>query len=346
LSSIQLIKLSNAAKWKAAVVPPDPSAGKPAASAERPVFQGKFGRLDRLRHLGYPTAMRYVEPLYRPPSEANSYILQATIGCSWNKCVYCDMYRSKQFRVRELSESLDDLREAGRRAGHVVDKVFVADGDALVLDMDHWRPILSTARDCFPRLRQVSCYATAGNILDKTAEQLTELRASGLNMLYIGPESGDDRTLKRIVKGATFEDHVEAAKKAHEAGMKISVIALLGVGGTERSQEHAETTADLVTAMDPEYFAALTTSVIPDTPLMRMKDKGFFELPGVTRMLEELRIIVDRARPTDALFRTNHASNHLALGGRLPRDREAICAAIDGALGGRVPLRPEWARGL
>jgi hypothetical protein len=128
--------------------------------------------------------------------------------------------------------------------------------------------------------------------------------------------------------------------------MKISVIALLGVGGVERSQQHAEATADLVTAMDPEYFAALTTSIVPGTPLMRMKDKGFFELPDVMRMLEELRIIVDRARPSGAVFRTNHASNHLALGGKLPDDREAICAAIDGALSGQVRLRPEWMRGL
>ncbi len=290
--------------------------------------------------------MRYVEPLYRPPSEANSYILQATIGCSHNKCVYCDMYRSKEFRVRDLGESLEDLREASRRAGHAVDKIFVADGDALVLEMHHWRVILETARVGFARLRQVSCYATATNVLEKTPEQLAELRELGLNMLYIGPESGDDPTLKRIVKGADFAAHVEAAEKAHAAGMKISVIALLGVGGTERSQEHAEATADLVTAMDPEYFAALTTSVVPGTPLVRMQKKGFFHLPSVTRMLEELRIIVDRARPSGAVFRTNHASNHLALGGRLPDDREAICAAIDGALSGEVALRPEWMRGL
>jgi radical SAM superfamily enzyme YgiQ (UPF0313 family) len=290
--------------------------------------------------------MRYVEPLYRPPSEANSYILQATIGCSWNKCVYCDMYRDKSFRVRELSESLEDLREAGRRAGHVVDKVFVADGDALILSMDHWRSILQTAREVFPRLRQVSCYAMAKNVLDKTEDELAELAALGLDLLYVGPESGDDRTLKRIAKGSSFDDHVRAAEKAHAAGMRISVIALLGVGGTERSQEHAEATAKLVTAMDPEYFAALTTSVVPGTPLVRMRDKGLFHLPGVERMLEELRIMVDGARPSDAVFRTNHASNYLPLGGRLPRDREAICRAIDAALDGRIPLRPDWARGL
>jgi radical SAM superfamily enzyme YgiQ (UPF0313 family) len=290
--------------------------------------------------------MRYEGQIYRPPSEAHSYILQATIGCSWNKCVYCDMYREKDFRVRELSETLADLRKAAEVTRRGIDKVFVADGDALVLDMDHWRNILDTARSELPHLSRVSCYAMAENILDKTPDELRELRERGLSLLYIGPESGDDPTLKRIAKGSTYAAHVEAAHKAHEAGMRISVIALLGIGGTERSQEHAERTAALVTEMNPEYFSALTTSVVPNTPLVKLRDKGFWHLPNVTRMLEELRIIVDQARPTNAMFRTNHASNYLPLAGQLPRDRERIVAAIDAALAGKIQLRPDWARGL
>jgi radical SAM superfamily enzyme YgiQ (UPF0313 family) len=284
--------------------------------------------------------------LNRPPSEANSYNVQATIGCSWNKCAYCDMYRQKQFRVRALSETLEDVAQAGRVGGDVIDKVFVADGDALVLSMDHWRALLAAIAAHLPRARQVSCYAMASNILGKTPDELRELRERGLSLLYVGPESGDDLVLKRIVKGSTFAEHVEAAHKARAAQMQICVIALLGVGGTARSDEHAHATAKLVTEMDPRYFAALTTSVVPETPLARMQDKGFFELPSVGQMLGELRIIVDEARPTDALFRTNHASNHLPLGGRLPRDRQAICAAIDAALAGRIRLRPDWQRGL
>lgn len=290
--------------------------------------------------------MRYEGQIYRPPSEAESYILQATIGCSWNKCVYCDMYREKQFRVRELSETLVDLRKAAQVTGRRIDKIFVADGDALVLDMDHWRSILDCARSELPYLSRVSCYATADNILNKSAEELRELRERGLSLLYIGPESGDDKTLKRIAKGSTFDDHVTAAHKAHAAGMRISVIALLGIGGTERSQEHAERTAALVTEMNPEYFSALTTSVVPNTPLVKLRDKGFWQLPSVTRMLEELRTIVDLARPTNAMFRTNHASNYLPLAGQLPRDSQRIVAAIDAALAGKIPLRPDWARGL
>lgn len=253
--------------------------------------------------------MRYEGMVFRPPSEANSYILQATIGCSWNKCTYCIMYRYKQYRIRDLAESLEDLRAAGEVVGRQVDKVFVADGDALSLPTDYWLEILQVARKQFPRLRQVSCYALAGNILEKSDAELRQLRENGLKLLYIGPESGDDLTLKRIVKGANAAAHLEAAREAHQAGLEISVIALLGVGGTARSQEHAEATADLITGMDPEYFAALTTEVLPGTPLYRMQEKGKFELPSVEQMLGELRTMVDRAHPTDAVFRTNHASN-------------------------------------
>ncbi len=290
--------------------------------------------------------MRYEGMLFRPPSEANSYILQATIGCSWNKCSYCVMYRDKQYRVRDLSESLQDLDQAGELIGERVDKLFVADGDSLSLPMDHWRAILQRARKRFPRLRRISCYALASNVLQKTPSELQELRQSGLTLLYIGPESGDDVTLKRVVKGCDAADHVQAASRAHEAGLQVSAIALLGLGGRVRTREHAEATADLITAMDPEYFAALTTTVVPGSPLFRMQEKGKFELPSVEGMLAELRTMVERSRPTDAVFRTNHASNYLPLEGRLPRDRGRIVETIDAALQGQVRLRPEWMRGL
>ena len=142
--------------------------------------------------------MRYEGAIFRPPSEADSYILQATVGCSWNRCTYCDMYRAKKFRVRSLDESLEDLGQAGRRYSHAVQKIFVGDGDALVLPMDHWLPILERAREGFPQLRRVSCYAMARNVLEKTDEELKELCDAGLKQLYIGPESGDNRTLKKI----------------------------------------------------------------------------------------------------------------------------------------------------
>ena len=166
--------------------------------------------------------MRYEGRIYRPPSEADAYILQATIGCSWNHCTYCDMYRDKEFSLRPLEQTLEDIDEAARQAGSRIDKVFVADGDALVMPMSHWEPILERCRERFSGLRRVSCYAMARNVAAKTDAELERLRALGLSILYIGPESGDDVTLKKIAKGDTFEGHVEAAKKAKAAGLELS----------------------------------------------------------------------------------------------------------------------------
>jgi radical SAM superfamily enzyme YgiQ (UPF0313 family) len=289
--------------------------------------------------------MRYEGKLYRPPSEARSYILQATIGCSHNLCTYCDMYRDKTFRERALDEVLEDISAAA--AMHpATNKVFVADGDSLVLGMDRWRAILPALDEAFPHLRRVSCYATAGNVLEKTEDELRELKEGGLTLLYIGPESGDPETLRKIVKGASFEDHALAAERAHAVGMKLSVIFLLGAGGTARSREHAQASAQLITAMDPEYLSALTLTVIPGTPQSRMLETGRFELPSVPDLLRELRTMVAESRPSRALLRTNHASNYLPLEGRLPRDRERILSTIDAALTGQIPLRPEYWRGL
>ncbi|MCU0658696.1 MAG: radical SAM protein [Polyangiaceae bacterium] len=311
---------------------PRPATGVPASfEGPRSCYKGE--------------AMRYEGRIFRPPSEADAYILQATIGCSWNHCTYCDMYRDKSFRLRPLEETLADLEEAARRFGPGVDKIFVADGDALVMPMEHWQPILERARALFPRLRRVSCYAMARNILAKTEEELLQLRLGGLSLLYIGPESGDDVTLKRIAKGDDAATHVEAARRAHQANMQLSVIALLGVA-SERTEEHARATGALVTAMDPAYFSALTVTVVPGTPLATLQGRGRFQVPPVAGLLHELRTMVAEARPTDAVFRTNHASNYLPLGGRLPADRDRILGLIDAALAGKIRLRNESSRGL
>jgi radical SAM superfamily enzyme YgiQ (UPF0313 family) len=290
--------------------------------------------------------MRYEGRIYRPPSEANSYILQATVGCSWNHCTYCDMYRDKQFRAREQAETLEDIALARAAYGDRVDKVFVADGDALVMTLEQWEPILRACREAFPRLRRVSAYATARNLNEKSAAELRQLREWGLSLLYIGPESGDDETLKRIAKGADFAEHVTAANKAHAADMKLSAIFLLGAGGVERSSEHAEASARLASEMSPRFVSCLTLTVVPGTPIARLEEAGRFESPDIHGLLRELRTFVDLARPKDAIFRTNHASNYLPLAGRLPRDRDKIVGVLDDALSGEIPLRPEWARGL
>lgn len=290
--------------------------------------------------------MRYVGTVYRPPSEANSFLLQATIGCSWNHCTYCAMYDEKPFRVRPLTETLEDIAMAGRAYGDRVRKVFVMDGDALAMELERWEPILQTLGATFPNLRRVSCYATALNLLAKSRKELCRLHELGLKLLYIGPESGDDTTLKRIAKGSTSADHVEAAAKARQAGFKQSLIFLLGAGGAERSVEHATASARLATAMDPEFLSTLTLMLVPSTPIHKLAESNRFQMPSVEGLLRELRIIVAEANPSDAIFRCNHASNYLPLGGRLPRDRESILQKIDAALAGEVPFQAEWSRGL
>jgi len=289
--------------------------------------------------------MRYHEPLFRPPSEADSFILQATLGCSWNACTYCAMYRGKRYQERLLAEVLADIHEAAPYAEEVR-HVFVADGDPLGMPLAQWEPILGALATTFPRLRRVSTYATARNLLEKSPEELKRLRDLGLSLLYIGPESGDDLTLKRIAKGASAEEHIEAARKAHGAGQEQSLIFLLGAGGRERSEEHARASGRLATAMDPRFLSTLTLTVLEGTPMGRLEDQGRFVLPDVRGLLQELRWFIEEAKPSGAIFRSNHASNYLPIGGRLPRDRDAILSAIDQALAGEVRLRPEWARGL
>ena len=290
--------------------------------------------------------LRYEEPIFRPPSEAESLILQATVGCSWNHCTYCAMYRGKSYRVRPLEELVAEVRLAGRECGPEVTRIFVADGDALAMELGHWEPLLLACREAFPRLRRVSAYATALNVAAKSDAELRRLRELGLSLLYMGPETGDDVTLQRIAKGAGFAEHALAAKRVHAAGMKLSAMFLLGVGGVDRSHEHAEGSARLVTEMDPEFLSVLTLTVVAGTPTATLAARGQFELPSIERMLEELRTIVAESRPTGAIFRTNHASNYLPLEGRLPRDRDRDVATVDRALDGSIPLRPEWARGL
>jgi len=290
--------------------------------------------------------MRYEGQVFRPPSEADAYILQATIGCSWNHCTYCEMYQDKRFRIRSAGEVCQEIEAVAPQVAPYARKLFVADGDALAMSVDEWLPLLSTAREQLPRLKRVSAYATARNLLEKSEAELRTLRDAGLSRLYLGPESGDDPTLKAIAKGADAAEHVEAARKARAAGIEQSVIFLLGAGGVARSKEHALASAKLATEMDPEFLALLTLTVVPGTPIAKLQERGDFELPDQRGFLEELRIFVAEVRPSDALFRTNHASNYLPLAGRLPADREAMLAALDAALAGKVTLRPEWARGL
>jgi radical SAM superfamily enzyme YgiQ (UPF0313 family) len=256
------------------------------------------------------------------------------------------MYRSKTYTERPVDELLTEIREAGAAFGHEVRRVFVADGDALAMPFDSWEAILRELEREFPQLRRVSCYATALNLLQKTPEELAALRRLGLSRLYIGPESGHDETLRRIAKGADAAAHVEAAARAHAAGMEQSVIFLLGVAGSEHSESHARASAKLASDMDPKFLSALTVTVVPETPLAKLAASGRFQMPDVPSLLRELRTFIEEAEPSDAIFRSNHASNYLPLRGRLPRDRGRLVALIDSALAGSSPLRSEASRGL
>jgi radical SAM superfamily enzyme YgiQ (UPF0313 family) len=289
--------------------------------------------------------MRYQEPVYRPPSEATSYLLHVTYGCSHNECTYCAMYRTKRFEVRKESEVFEDVAAAAK-ALPGTRRVFLLDGDALTLSTKRLLPVLEALREAFPHLQRVGAYANAVSIASKSDEELRALRERGLGIAYLGLETGDRVVNERIRKGATIEEQVEAVRRAQAAGIKMSVMALLGMGGRERSREHAVATGKVLSAMDPRFASCLCVTPVPGTPLFDDWQAGRFSLLEPEETLDELRLLVENLDVTATVFRSNHASNYLPLGGRLPADKKRLLEAIDEARSGRLPLRPEWARGL
>ncbi|HPF34783.1 MAG TPA: radical SAM protein [Candidatus Krumholzibacteria bacterium] len=293
--------------------------------------------------------MDHVGRIFRPPSEARSLLLQVTVGCSWNRCTYCAMYRDEdqRFRVKPWETVLADLDEAAA-APVEIRRVFLCDGDALILAQDKLERILLAIRERLPAVRRVGVYGDTRSVLRKSAAELARLRELGLGIVYHGVESGDDATLRRIDKGGTADEAAETAARLREAGIRHSVIVMLGIGGRERSREHAAATADLLTRMDPPYVGALTTTIVPGSPLAREADRGAFALPDAWGFLEELEVLVDRARLTRCAFHANHASNYLPLRLNLPADREKGLALLRAALEARDPslLVPEGWRGL
>jgi len=294
---------------------------------------------------GYP---RYEGGVFRPPSEADSLILQVMYGCSYNQCTFCGMYLDKAFRVRPFPEIQEDVAGLSPGARRLVRKVFLADGDALALPVKSILRILRSLRAELPNLERISSYANAHSLLRRGDEELRQIREHGLGLLYVGLESGDDETLARTRKGVTSGQIIEACRKAKAAGFALSLTAILGLGGTERSLEHARATGRAFSAIDPDYIAMLSLMLVPGTPLAAEAARGDFVVPGPTALLRELREIIAATDVTDALFRTTHASNYLALEGTLPEDKEALVAALDRivAMGEAAPLRPEWMRGL
>ena len=287
--------------------------------------------------------MRYRGAVIRPPSEASSLIVQVTYGCSNATCDFCGTYLDKPFGVRPFEEVVDDVLGLPSTVRNRVTRAFLADGDALALSPRKLHDILDLLDRALPNLERVSSYANARNLLAKSVEDLASLRDRGLELIYLGLESGDDQTLADIHKGMTVAEQIEGCRRATQAGIALSVTAILGLAGAARSLEHGRATGLALSAIDPRYIGILTLMVTPGTAVERKLASGDIVLPDSLGMLRELREIVAALDVTDCLFRSNHASNYLPMGGRLPQDKDGMLAALDKVLQApaSVQLRPE-----
>lgn len=293
--------------------------------------------------------IRYVEPVFRPPSEANSLILPVTDGCSWNKCTFCEMYTApqKKFRARSEDEVLEMIRRSGESFGSGVRRVFLADGDALVLPTHRLIRILNAITEHMPTVERVSSYCLARNLRRKSVEELSELRQAGLQMAYLGAESGDDTVLGKVNKGETFESTREALDKLGAAGIKRSVMILNGLGGETHSGQHADNSARLANATQPEYLATLVVSFPTGQKRFRERFPEWIPLDQLG-FFREMRRFIEALELGNTVFRSDHASNWLVLKGTLNADKPRMLEQLDQAINHpeRAPLRPEWARGL
>jgi radical SAM superfamily enzyme YgiQ (UPF0313 family) len=287
--------------------------------------------------------VRYHGAVIRPPSEASSLIVQVTYGCSNDTCDFCGTYLDKPFGVRPFNEVVDDVIGLPASVRGRVRRVFLADGDALALSPRKLHDVLDLLHRALPDLQRVGSYANARNLLAKSVEELAGLRQNGLALLYLGLESGDDQTLADVHKGMTVAEQIEGCRRASEAGIQLSVTAILGLAGSARSREHGEATGKALSAIDPAYIGILTLMLTPGTAMERRVAGGDVVLPDSIGILRELRAIVANLDVTDCVFRSNHASNYLPVGGRLPQDKAAMLAALDKVLLApeSVQLRPE-----
>lgn len=288
--------------------------------------------------------MRYEGRVFRPPSEAYSLIVQVTVGCSHNKCTFCDMYKEKRFHLRKLEDVLEDF-DIARRQYRYIERVFLADGDALIRKTEDLAVILKHIRKVIPECRRVTSYGSPKSILTKSPEDLALLHSLGLEMIYLGLESGNEQVLKHINKGVTVEDIVRAGQMVKDAGMKLSVTAISGLGGTEMWKEHAIDTAKAFSRMKPDYIGLLTLMFEGDVPLRRECEEGKFHLLTAPQVAKETLLMLEHIDSEGSVFRSNHASNYLTLKGTLNRDREAMCEQIRTALE-RGGYKKEYFRAL
>ncbi|MEZ9823077.1 radical SAM protein [Shewanella sp. 10N.286.45.A1] len=293
--------------------------------------------------------LNYIEPVFRPPSEWKSLILQVTNGCSWNQCSFCDMYTAsqKRFRAQKIDKIEQDLIKVSSSQAHI-SRVFLADGDAMTLPFARLEEICLLIKKYLPSVTRISSYCLPRNINNKTPEQLQRLRELGLTLLYIGCESGDDEVLQRIKKGETFASSLAALQKIKAAGIKSSVMILNGLGGVSLSRQHALQSAKLMNAAQPEFLSTLVVTLPLGTERMDEAFDGHFQLPNQMQLFEEMQLLLSHLELDKTIFRSDHASNYLVLKGVLGKDKASLLSQVEAAMNTpeRIQLRQEWQRGL
>jgi radical SAM superfamily enzyme YgiQ (UPF0313 family) len=290
--------------------------------------------------------MDYEGTIYRPPSEAYSLLIQVTTGCSHNKCTFCGNYQDKKFKIKSLDIIKKDLQEA--RSYGPVEKVFLCDGDALIIPQVRLEEMLRLINENIPTVKRIGTYGNTKSILKKSVDELKKLKELGLKIIYLGVETGNAELLKKIKKGATYEQMVEASRRVKEAGILLSATVILGLGGIENSIEHSMDTARILTDMDPDYVGALTLMLVPGTELYGDYKAGKFVLPDKFGFLRELYLIIANSNFTNCFFAANHASNYLPIRANLPQDKEKILTMISSVIDTRDlnRIRPEYLRAL
>ena len=290
-------------------------------------------------------ALEYRGMVIRPPSEARSFLLQTTYGCSHNRCTFCITYKNSKFEVRTFEKVEEDIKLAADMNPRIR-RVFICDGNAMCLSTSQLLRILESLEEHFPNLERVGIYANSADILSKSEEELASLSDHKLRLAYLGLESGNNNILKMVNKGATAEEMIEAVQRAQGCGIDMSVIVLLGLGSIEHSEIHAKDSAQVVSLMGPRYLSALTLMRLPGTGLFQEHRKGNFDIMTPQTILKELRLLIEEIETEDCVFRTNHASNYLPLSGTLSQDSDTILNIIDNALENPDTLRPESFRAL
>lgn len=294
-------------------------------------------------------SINYIEPVFRPPSEAESLILQVTNGCSWNKCTFCDMYTADQKRFRpKPQKEIEQELEAVAAEDYPIRRIFLADGDAMTLSMRRLQAILEAIKRYLPNVQRISSYCLPRNLKNKSVEELQTLRELGLSLMYVGCESGDDTVLSAIEKGETYVSSLEALRKIKHSGIKSSVMILNGMGGRKFSEQHAIHSAQLMNEAQPEYLATLVVSFPTGLDRVQAGFKGDYEPLQKLELFTEIQLMLENLELERTIFRSDHASNYLVLKGVLNKDKERLLHTVNQAIvqPDAVPLRREWQRGL